>query len=962
MTTESSEQNITNFIQPVSVSEHMTMDITNAFFSACRIGLEPGELLHGVWFDLQYSMSAIEIMDPKMDARIQGNRKVVTVCEALSSEQLPLGPFSSLYELLGIIDELLAACVNWLTGDSLAQSIFICMYMHCTQLIRDKYLVAFCELLRRSIYQLRHIIIAVGVFDEEDHYTFTDGMPVHEPSNIFDGYDGFRNDCLHKLSVLELIAHVNDLNRNLENESTIFADREEKLLMGLQSRLQFVQVLLLFTNSISDCIGPTRVEFKQDLFEGYTHADLDFSERNSSPPKRYEAQNNTEVLWDSFIDFCRKVSQHLSSLKSLSDTLVETSNIGKMAGEGKFKPKDAAYGLPGFEVFLNQTNIPSYMPKVVNIYDRHKSFVYFSSLFTRLNHILCIYENFALWHILHPEPLRLHSLWTFIQKSGQISCPYVKALLFPDDSSKANEPMLTTCVLSRTIIYMFYSALMWQGDVINFKPQYFSSVHFHSFLNSWQELEPTRYRPLIKNAIFKIPELMTFFTTLSTHFAHIPAIYCLNRSRQRSALGPWLKNLPDLLDECARAELVIGVELRNKLANKATECFESVGEFEVLLTQKTVVPVQINLSRFVTYVYYYLAWDYIVSGFQLDLYSSSEWLFIYAFMIHLFQNLASLLRSLSENCIVSGSEGQHTLENESTDSKGLNKQVDKCDSVNDVERLGSRQRKKKKKHREKCNISSVHSKSIEISNTMNFNSVVKPISPMIHEIGSTFEVHLLNVHQYLNTATLYAIRALQRDSGFKINVNRPDPTSDGQLRTFISPNNYLESYARRLGIFLIPHNSPLVEMGGVSGAYETWRSLVSSSIIDGRSTSDLYLMAARAFDEAQNLIQKALYLKSIGEEKLLKFTQSPIALSLFTDKLGPPDQLIDLQQLARRNSIACRVLGVCEDRRPIVHKSNPSTMNPKMSFLCSSSPVKLDYNFLESKFYPLIRLASQSKK
>ncbi|CAH8477518.1 unnamed protein product [Schistosoma rodhaini] len=941
----------------------MSMDITNAFFSACRIGLEPGELLHSSWFDLQYSMSAIEVMDPKMDARIQGNRKIVTVCEALSSEQLPLGPFSSLYELLGIIDELLAAFVNWLTGDSLAQSIFICMYMHCTQLIRDKYLAAFCELLRRSVYQLRDIISTVGVFDEEDHDILTHGMPIHEPSHMFDVYDSFRNECLHKLSVLELTAHVNDLNGNLESESTMFADREEKLLMGLKSRLQFVQALLLFTNSISECIHPTRVDFNQDLFEGYTHADLDFSGQNSSS-KLYEDQNNTEVVWDSFIDFCRKVSQHISTLKSLSDILVETSNIGKMAGEGKLKPKDAAYGLPGFEVFLNQASIPPFLPKVANIHNRHKSFVYFSSLFTRLHHILCTYENFALWHDLHPEPLRIHSLWTFIQKSGQISCPYVKALLFPDDPSKVNEPLLTTCVLSRTITYTFYSALMWQGKVIDFKPQSFSPMYFRYFLNSWHQLEPTTHRPLIENVISNIPELMSFFTTLSTHFAHIPAIYCLNRSRQRSALGPWLKNLPDLLDECAHVEFVIGVELRNKLANKTTDCFESVGKLEVLSTQKTVVPVQINLSCFITYMYYYLAWDYVVSGFQLELYSSSEWLFIYAFMIHLFQNLASLIKSLSGNSIVSGSEGRTTLENESADSKGLNKQVDKCDSVNGVERLDNRQRKKKKKHREKCNVSSVHNKSIEISNIENFNSVVKPISPMIHEIGSTFEVHLLSVHQYLNTATLYAIRALQRDSGIEINVNRqsPDPAPDGQLRTFISRSNYLESYARRLGIFLIPHNSPLVEMGGVSGAYETWRSLVSSSIIDGRSTSDLYLMAARAFDEVQNLIQKTQYLKSIGEEKLLRFIQSHIALPLFIEKLGPPDQLIDLQQLARRNSIACRVLGVCEDRRPIIHTSNPSTINPKMSFLCPCSPVKLDYNFLESKCYPLIRLASQSKK
>ncbi|KAK4473782.1 hypothetical protein MN116_003120 [Schistosoma mekongi] len=961
MHTELSEE-VADSVHPDLTSVCKPIDITNAFFSACRIGLEPGELLHDNQFSLQYSMSAIEIMDPKVDARTQGNRKVVTVSEALSAGQLPLGPFSSLYELLGIMDELLSSYVNWLTGDSLAQSVFICMYMHCTQLVRDKYLVAFCELLRRSIYQLRHIIITVGVFDEEDHYTFTHGMPIHGPSNIFNGYNDFRSICLHKFPTFGLVAHVNDLIKNLEHDSTVFTDCDDKLLMGLRSRLEFIQVLLSFTNSIFERIGPD-CNFTEELFEGHTGADINFVEKKS--PKLYEVQDDTQVLWVAFIDFCRNVSQHTTRLELLSSTLVETSNIGKVAGDGRLKPKDTAYGLPGFEVFLNQTNIPSLMLTVVNIHGRHKSFVYFSNLFKRLNHILCTYENFALWHNAHPDPLLLHSLWAFIQKCGQVSCSYVKALSFSDDSSELKEPTLSTCVLSRTITYVLYFALMCQGNVIDCDPSSISPMHFHCFVNAWHQLECVAYRPLIKNIISSIPELTDFFTTLSTHFAHIPAIYCFNRSRQRSALGPWLQHLPDFLDECARAEFVIGVELRNKLANVTTaNCFESLGKFEDLITQKSVVPVQINLSHFITYVYYYLAWDYIASGFQLELYSSNEWLFIYAFMIHLFQNLGALIRSLSENYMVLASGRSVTVESEPIDNKGLNRPNSKCDSVNDVKRLDSRQCKKKKKHRGKCDISSVNSSITEMPNTMDLNGVSEPISPMIHEIGSTFEVHSLSIHQYLNTASLYAIRALQRDSGIEINENGGSSnfTFGGKLSTFINRNIRLESYARRLGIFLIPHNSPLVEMGGVSGAYKTWTSLVGSSIIDGHPTSDLYLMASKAFDQAQNMIQKTLCLQSLGEEQLLTFMQSHIYISLFTERLGPPDRLTDLQQLARRNSIACRVLGVCEDRRPIVHTSDPSTINPKMSFLCSSSPVKLDYTFLESKCYPLIRLTNQSEK
>ncbi|VDQ11177.1 unnamed protein product [Trichobilharzia regenti] len=471
---------------------------------------------------MQYSMSAIEIMDPKMDARIQGGRRVLRIPEALSTNQLPLGPFTSLSLLVGIMDELLSAFSNWLTGDSLAQSIFICMYMHCTPLVHDKYLVAFCESLRRIVFQLRHIIIAVGVFDEEDHYTFIHGMPIEEAHPVYYYYGCMsteNNGCVCKMRSIDLITHVNDLYTNLENNSSVFSDREENLLAGLRSRLQFVQCLLLFTNLFFERVIPAIREFQPDDFEGYTKIDFDAGE-TASLSKVSEIQDNAMTPWDSFICFCRGISQHISGLKSLSNTLLETAYIGEKAGEGKHRPKDAIYGLPGFEVFLNQTSVPSYMPKVVDIHDRHKSFAYFSNLFTKLEHILCTYETFSEWHKLYPDPLRLQSLWAFIQKSGQISCSYVKALLLHDNSSEVNEPTLSTCVLSRTITYMLYFILMSQEDIFDFKPQSFSPVNLHCFLSSWSQIECTAYRPLIKDIISKTPELTSFLTTLSNHFAH----------------------------------------------------------------------------------------------------------------------------------------------------------------------------------------------------------------------------------------------------------------------------------------------------------------------------------------------------------------------------------------------------------------------------------------------------------
>ncbi|CAH8828685.1 unnamed protein product [Trichobilharzia szidati] len=809
MATDCAEES-TEAIQDPTDPSSIPVDITEIFFSACRVGLEPGELLHESWFDLQYSMSAIEIMDPKMDARIQGGRRVLTILEALSTNQLPLGPFTSLSLLVGIMDELLSAFVNWLTGDSLAQSIFICMYMHCTPLVIDKYLVAFCESLRRIVFQLRHIIIAVGVFDEEDHYTFIHGMPIEQPHPVYYYCYMSNEDSSYvcRMTTIELITHVNDLYTNLENDSSVFSDREENLLAGLRSRLQFVHCLLLFTNPFFERVISAIREFQPDDFEGYTKIDFDAGE-TASLSKVSEIQDNAIVPWDSFICFCRGISQHISGLKSLSNKLLETAYIGEKAGEGKHRPKDATYGLPGFEVFLNQTSVPSYMPKVVDIHDRHKSFAYFSNLFTRLEHILCTYETFSLWHKLYPDPLRLQSLWAFIQKSGQISCSYVKDLLLHDNCSEVNEPTLSTCVLSRTITYMLYFVLMSQEDISDFKPQSFSPVNFHCFLNSWSQIECTAYRPLIKDIISKTPELTSFFTTLSNHFAHIPAIYCLNRSRQRSALAPWLQRLPDLLEECARAEFVIGIELINVLSNNTSaKSFESQGEFGIPSSQLSV-PVEIHLSHFVTYVYYYLAWDYVISGFQLDLYSPNEWLFIYAFMIHLFRNISDIINRLAQNHTFLTSVKAVDVGNKSTENETI-----KYDPVNGAEIAEIRKRKKKKKHKEKGNTSAMNTNSIETPH-MNSDCTIKPMPPMIHEIGSVFEAYVINIHQYINTASLYAIRALQRDSGIEINENVQNSNSpDNTLpHSFINRTTCLESYARRLGIFLIPQNSPLTELG-----------------------------------------------------------------------------------------------------------------------------------------------------
>ncbi|KAL3227940.1 hypothetical protein MRX96_003877 [Rhipicephalus microplus] len=114
-------------------------DITKEFREATR-ELELGELVHDDSFTLFEAMSAIEMMDPKMDAGMMcnfGNKKVMNFDQAVSAGALKIADLSPA-EHIGIIDSTLACLVTWLEGHSLAQTVFTNLYLHKPHQVEDK--------------------------------------------------------------------------------------------------------------------------------------------------------------------------------------------------------------------------------------------------------------------------------------------------------------------------------------------------------------------------------------------------------------------------------------------------------------------------------------------------------------------------------------------------------------------------------------------------------------------------------------------------------------------------------------------------------------------------------------------------------------------------------------------------------------------------------------------------------
>lgn len=143
-----------------------------------------GELLHDELFGLFEAMSAIEMMDPKMDAGMlcnRGNNKPCTFTQAVESGDLKLDNLTP-SEVIGIIDSTYSCIVSWLEGHSLAQTVFTNLYLHQPTLIIDKPLKTFCYAVYKIIGVIKDCINKALVFEEEDFQSVTYGYKLQDIS------------------------------------------------------------------------------------------------------------------------------------------------------------------------------------------------------------------------------------------------------------------------------------------------------------------------------------------------------------------------------------------------------------------------------------------------------------------------------------------------------------------------------------------------------------------------------------------------------------------------------------------------------------------------------------------------------------------------------------------------------------------------------------------------------------
>ncbi|XP_042062696.1 N-alpha-acetyltransferase 35, NatC auxiliary subunit-like [Salvia splendens] len=155
-------------------------DVSSLLHRACH-DLRNDELINGENFNLFAAMSALEIMDPKMDSGIVST--YYSVDEAIENGAAPI-PLSfdrtiDVQCVIDIMDHFLACEATWHKGGSLAQTVFSCIYLLRPERTSSHALLhSFCRVIRATCSALVSAVSEARTNEEEDLFTMAYGLPL----------------------------------------------------------------------------------------------------------------------------------------------------------------------------------------------------------------------------------------------------------------------------------------------------------------------------------------------------------------------------------------------------------------------------------------------------------------------------------------------------------------------------------------------------------------------------------------------------------------------------------------------------------------------------------------------------------------------------------------------------------------------------------------------------------------
>jgi len=275
-------------------------------------------------------MSAIEMMDPKMDSWMAGQkvtRKIMSLSESIEKNAIKLENFSY-EELILLMDHCQACILSWLDGQSIVQTVFTFLYLHDPSQVIDSCLKAFCFGVLKLCSLMFDRIKQASVYEEEDFQSIS-----------------YNFDLAYNLTTAKVISMLRDVedkygrtSRSLKSTIDESNKKEiEKELINLDGVLRRIKFLRIFLQAITPFGCQT----------------------NESPHMIKKLFN-----------------QMLEQLKIIQKTAPLTKDTTSS--------NDNYVLVPGFEPLLNQKLLPPTFPRYTKLYTISQMFQLYEDIIKRM--------------------------------------------------------------------------------------------------------------------------------------------------------------------------------------------------------------------------------------------------------------------------------------------------------------------------------------------------------------------------------------------------------------------------------------------------------------------------------------------------------------------------------------------------------------------------------------------------
>ncbi|XP_059637894.1 uncharacterized protein LOC132279856 isoform X2 [Cornus florida] len=330
-------------------------DVSSLLQAACT-DLRDGELIHGENFNLFAAMSALEIMDPKMDSGIVC--RYYSVDEAIENGAAPVPlSFNKTVDVqctIDIMDYLLACEATWHKGQSLAQTVFSCIYLLRPDRTSSHALLhSYCRIIRATCNAVVSVVSDARTHEEEDFFTMTYGLPLKGDGD---------EKCLSMLHAVE-----ETISRQL---------RACKASSSKKRVLEDIEPL----------------QTKIDLEEGYCKALLC---RLRFRKHFYHVLTCMRRSQGKGLELARKhIASCLSELHCIlkSSEFLRSNHACETCGDGIEDRTTASGRQPiGFDASLNSRLSAPTPPRAIKIFDWKKAVEYFQKLLHDLD-VMCSYS------------------------------------------------------------------------------------------------------------------------------------------------------------------------------------------------------------------------------------------------------------------------------------------------------------------------------------------------------------------------------------------------------------------------------------------------------------------------------------------------------------------------------------------------------------------------------------------